>query len=115
MNFPVKIDLKIRFKLETDMRKLFKIKKRVTNIRAPKVQIILTKTPFLEYEQFQLAKNFRQYVETIMPSSNILRMGIKKTPYQKTCEIQATLQDFTVGFLGCNKKFDWLKNLSCLR
>ena len=35
------------------MRKLFETNKRVTNIRAPNAQMILTKTTFLANEQFQ--------------------------------------------------------------
>ena len=106
MNFSVKIDLKIRCTLETNMRKLFETNKRVTNIGAPNAQTILTKAPFLQYEQFLLAKNIRQYLETIMLLSKILRIGIQKIPYQKTYEMQATSQGFTGDILGCNRQFD---------
>ena len=82
MNFPVKINLKIRCTLETDMRKLLEMNKRVTNIGAPNKQIILIKAPLLQCKPFLPAKNFWQYLETIMLSSKILRMGIQKTPYQ---------------------------------
>ena len=83
--------------------------KRVTNIGAPNAQMILLKTPFLQYEQFLLAKIFRQYLETIMLSSKILTMGIQKTLYQKTYEMQETSEDFTIDFLGCNRQSDWLQ------
>ena len=109
MNFPVKIDLKIRCTLETNTRKLFETNKRVTNIGAPNAQIILTKASFWQYEQSLLPKNFRRYLKTIMLSSEILKIGIQKTPYQKTYEMHATLQDFTVDFLRCNRQFDWLE------
>ena len=54
-------------------------------------------------------KNFRQYLETIMFSSNVLRMGIQKTPYQKTYEFQVGSQEFDVDFKGCERQFDWLE------
>ena len=40
--------------------------------------------PFIQYEQFLLDKNFRQYLETIMVSKKILRMGGQKKTIQKT-------------------------------
>ena len=42
-------------------------------------------------------------------SSKVLRMGIHELPYQKTYELQAALQEFTVDFKGCDRQFDWLK------
>ena len=54
--------------LETDMKKLFESKTQVTAVAAPDAQIIFTKAPFIQYEQFLLDKNFRQYLETIMVS-----------------------------------------------
>ena len=68
INFPLKVDFKIKCHLETDMKKLFESKKKVTVIGAPDTQIIFTKAPFLQYEQFLLDKNFRQCLETIMVS-----------------------------------------------
>ena len=56
-------------------------------------QIIFAKAPFIQYEQILLDKNFRQHLETIMVSKNILRMGAQKTPIQKTYEISKG-QDF---------------------
>ena len=64
------------------MRKLSETTKTVTTIDMPNAQIILTKSPFIQYEQFLLVKNFRQYLETILFSSKVLRIGIQKTPYQ---------------------------------
>ena len=43
-----------------------------------------------------------------MLSSKVLRMGIQKTLYQKTYELQAGSQEFTVDFKGCNRQFGWL-------
>ena len=109
INFPTKIDLKIHCTLETEMKKLFESKKKVMVIGAPNAQIFFLKAPFLRYEQILLTKNFRQYLETIMLSSKVLRMSIQKTPYQKTYEFQTGLQEFTVDFRGCERQFDWLE------
>ena len=87
------------------------VKKKVTNIGAPDAQIAFSKAHFLQYEQVLLMKNFRQYLETIMISSKVLRMGMQKTRYQKTYELQEGSQEFTVSFKGCNRQFDWLEVL----
>ena len=44
-----------------------------------------------------------------MLSSKVLRMGIQKTPYQKTYKLQAGPQEFTVEFKVCDRQFDWLE------
>ena len=36
-------------------------------------------------------------------------MGVQKTPYQKTYELQAGSQDFSVDFQGANRQFDWIE------
>ena len=36
-------------------------------------------------------------------------MGVEKTPYQKTYELQAGSQNFTVDFQGANRQFDWIE------
>ena len=103
INFPTKIDLKIRCTLQTDMNQLFESKKKVAAIGAPDPQIVFARVSYLQYEQILLRKNFRQYLETIMLSSKILRMGIQKTLYQKMFKLQAGSQDFTVDFKGCDR------------
>ena len=130
INFPTKIDMKIRLTLEKDMKKLFesnknlmgnaKTGKSATSIdsndyepdgtpQSPDVQIILLKAPMMQYEQFTLDTNFRQYLETILFPAKVLRMGVQKTSYQKTYELQAGSQDFTVDFQGANRQFDWIE------
>ena len=47
------------------------------NIGPPDPQILFLKGPFLQSEQILLTKNFRQYLETIIILSKVLRMGIK--------------------------------------
>ena len=113
INFPNKIDIKIRLTLETDMKKLFesganlnsglKNGKSATstdptdyNIAVPGIpdaQIVLIKAPMIPYEQMTLNTNFRQYLETILCSARTLRMDLQKTPYQKTYELQEGSQD----------------------
>ena len=105
INFPTKIDVKIRLTLETDMKKLFESNKNLMDNpktgksatsndpndyepdgtpQTPDVQIIFLKAPMIQYEQLTLDANFRQYLETILFSAKVLRMGVQKTPYQKT-------------------------------
>ena len=57
------------------MRKLFESRRKVSAIGAPDAKIIFTKAPFLQYEQFLLDKNFRQYLETIMVSKKNTKDG----------------------------------------
>ena len=84
INFPLKIDNKIRCHLETEMKKLLESKKKVTPTGAPDAKIIFNKAPFIQYEQFLLDKNFGQYIETTVILKKILRMGVQKSPLQKT-------------------------------
>ena len=129
INFLTKIDLKIRCTLETEMENLFESKKMLKPLKpgatagsanandygpatspgTPDAQTIFSKAPFVQYKQILLSKNFRQYLETTMLSSKVLRMGIEKTPYQKTYELQAGSQEFTVDFKGSDRQFDWLE------
>ena len=82
-------------------------KKKVTTIGTPDAQIVFTKASYLQYEQILLTKKFRQYLETILLPSKVLRMGIQKTPYQKTYELQVGSREFTLDFKGCERQFDW--------
>ena len=88
------------------MKRLFEFKKKVNAIDAPDAKIIFAKAPFVQYEQFLLGKNFRQYIETIMISKNILRMGVQKTPLQKTYEISTGSDSINVKFYGSDRQFD---------
>ena len=75
----------------------------------PDTQIIFTKPPFLQYEQFLLDKNFRQYLQTIMVSKKILKMGVQKILIQKTHKISVSSDSINVDFLGSNRQFDWIE------
>ena len=63
----------------------------------------------IQYEQLTLDANLTQYIETILFSSKVLRMGVQKIPYQRTYELQVGSQDFTVDFQGANRQFDWIE------
>ena len=79
INFPTKIDYRIKLFLEINMEKLFESRKTLAaNAAIPEVdaEIIFTRAPFIQYEQILLDKNFRQHLETIMVSKKILRMGV---------------------------------------
>ena len=93
------------------MKKLFASKTKVATIGTPDAQIVLLKAPYLQYELLTLAQHFRQYLESILSSAKVLRMGVQKTPYQKTYELQVGVQDFTTNFIGANRQFDWVEIL----
>ena len=80
--------------------------KKGTAIGAPDAKITFTKPPFLKYGQFLLDKNFRQYLETIMVSKKVLRMGMQKAPVPKTYKISIGSDSINVDFLGPNRQFD---------
>ena len=92
------------------MKKLFESKKvqaSGTAIVAPDAKIIFTKVPFIQYEQILLDKDFTQYLETIVLSKKILRMGTQKTPIQKTYKINVGQDSLDIDILRANRHFDW--------
>ena len=112
INFPTKIDFRIKCYLETEMKKLFESRKVLatgTAIPVADAKIIFTKAPFIQYEQILLDKNFKQYLETIMVSKKILRMGAQKTLIQKTYEINVGQDSLDIDFLSANRQFDWIE------
>lgn len=108
IKFPLKVDSRIRCHLETVMKKLFDSIQKVTMIVAPDVQIIF-RPSFIQYEQFKLHKNFRQYLEAIMLSKKILRMGAQNTLIRKTYKTSIGSDSISVEFLGCNIQIEWLE------
>ena len=113
INFPTKIDYRIKLQLETSMTKLFESKKLLSSTTTtapdPDVDILFTRAPFIQYEQILLDKNFRQHLETIMVSKKIIRVGALKTPIKKTCEIKTGSDSLNVEFLRANQQFDWIE------
>ena len=110
INFPTKIDYRIKLFLETSMNKLFESRKALAStVKSPPdpdVEILFTRAPFVKYEQILLNKNFRQHLETIMVTKKIITMGAQKTPIQKTYEIKQGSDSLKIEFLGANRQFD---------
>ena len=110
INFPTKIDYRIKLFVETNTNKLFESRKKLASTVKtppdPDVEILFTRAPFVQYEQILLDKNFRQHLETIMVSKKIIRMGAQKTPIQKNYEIKQGSDSLNVEFLGANRQFD---------
>ena len=94
------------------MKRLFESRKvhgSTAAIPAPNAIITFTKAPFIQYEQILLDTNFRQYLETIMVSKKILRMGAQRTPIQKTCKINTGQDSLNIDFLAAIRQFDWIE------
>ena len=112
INFPAKIDYRIKLHLETEMKKLFESRKLLASKSAIPTQdakIMFIKAPFIQYEQILLDKKFRQYLEAIMVSKKIVRMGAQKIPIQKTYEINNGQDSLDIDFLEANRQFDLLE------
>ena len=112
INFPTKRDYKTKLYLEKDMKRLFESRKVLatgTAIPVPDAKTIFTKTPYIQYEQILLDKNFGQYLETIMVSKKILRKRNQKTPLQKAYEINVRQDSLDIDFLGAKRQFDWIE------
>ena len=61
INFPTKIEYRIKLNLETEMKKLFESTKILASgaaIPMPDAKIIFTKAPFIQYVQILLDKKF---------------------------------------------------------
>ena len=112
INFPTKIDYRIKLHLEKEMKRLFESRKVLaygSALPTPDVKIIFTKGPYVQYEQILLDKNFRQYLEIIMVSKKIMRMGTQKIPLQKTYEINVGQDSIDIDFLDAKRQFDWIE------
>ena len=82
------------------MKKLFESNTKVNAIGALDAKIIFTKAPFLQYEQFLLDINFRQYLKIIMVSKKMLRIGVQKTSIRKPFKISTGSNRININFLG---------------
>ena len=94
------------------MKRLFESRNVLTlgaALTMPESKIIFTKAPYIQYEQILLVKDFRQYLETIMISKKILRMGAQKASIQKICKINVGQDSLDINFLGANRQFDWIE------
>ena len=112
INFPTKIDYRIKLHLEKEMKRFFeslKVLASGSGLPTPDVKIIFTKAPYIQYEQILLDKNFIQYLETIMVSKKIIRIGTQKNPLQKTYEIKVGQDSIDIDFPGATRQVDWIE------
>ena len=72
-------------------------------------KIILELAPYLLFYQFSLEDTYRAYFEGAMISNQILRTGIKYSPYQKSYEPVAGSQSKTFTFTNAFKQFAFLE------
>ena len=110
VNFSVKFDTKLVFILKTDMTKLFELNAKKANQPADvDSEVIFYSAPYIQYEETKLNDNYRADLQTTMTSEHALKSGTKKTPYQKSYELNIGVKLFTVDFRGANKQFSFLE------
>ena len=103
---------RLKCHLEKKMIRLLETRKVLSStavVPTSNAKIIFTKVSFIQCEQILLDKNFRQYLEPIMVSKKILRIGAQRTLIQKTYEINTGHDALNIDFLGANRQFDWIE------
>ena len=112
VNTPIKFNTKWRLTFETNAAKLFESKANLASDAAYPTEfdakIILDSTPYLLYHQFELEDTYRAYFEGAMISNQVLRTGLKLSPYQKSYELVAGAQSKTITFTNAFKQFEFL-------
>ena len=93
--------------LETNMKKLFESNRQLNSAVALDAKIAFHDALYIQYEQFWLDDNYRQYLETTIVSEKLLRMGIQKAVLQNSYEMPDGAQNFTVELRVANRQFDW--------
>ena len=113
VNTPIKFNTKWRLTFEANMSRLFESK---TNLAAGAdypdtvdAKIILDSAPCLLFHQFSLEDTYRAYFEGAMISNQVLRTGLKFSPYQKSYELVAGAQSKTFTFTNAFKQFAFLE------
>ena len=113
VNTPIKFNTKWRLTFETNMSRLFESK---TNLTAADnypdsvdAKIIIESAPYLLFYQFSLEDTYRAYFEGAMISNQVLRTGLKYSPYQKSYELVAGSQSKTFTFTNALKQFAFLE------
>ena len=113
VNTPIKFNTKWKVTFETNMSRLFEIK---TNLAADAAypdnvdaKIILDSAPYLLFHQFSLEDTYRAYFEGAMISNQILRTGLKFSPYQKSYQLVIGAQSKTFTFTNAFKQFSFLE------
>ena len=112
VNTPIKFNTKWRLTFEMNMQKLFESKANQAADGLPDTvdaQIILESAPYLLFYQFSLEDTCRTYFEGVMISEQVLRTGIKYSPYQKGYELVAGSQSKTFTFTNAFKQFAFLE------
>ena len=114
VNTPIKFNTKWRLTFETNMAKLFESNAALATAATAypttfDAKIMLDSTPYLLYQQFELEDTYRAYFEGAMISSQILRTGLKLSPYQKSYELVVGSQSKTITFTNAFKQFEFLE------
>ena len=113
VNTPIKFNTKWRLTFETNTAKLFESNANLASDAAYPTEfdakIILDSTPYLLYHQFELEDTYRAYFEGAMISNQILRTGLKLSPYQKSYELITGAQSKTITFTNAFKQFEFLE------
>ena len=113
VNTPIKFNTKWRLTFETNMSRLFESKTNLANDAdypdTVDAKIILDSAPYLLFHQFSLEDTYRAYFEGAMISNQILRTGLKFSPYQKSYELVAGAQSKTFTFTNAFKQFAFLE------
>ena len=108
VNTPIKFNTKWRLTFETNMQKLFESKTNQVADGLPDTvdaKIILESAPYLLFYQFLLEDTYGTYFEVAMISEQVLRTGIKYSPYQKSYKLAAGSQSKTFTFTNAFKQF----------
>ena len=112
VNTPIKFNTKWRLTFETNMQKLFESKTNQAADGLPDTvdaQIILESAPYLLFYQFLLEDTYITYFEGAMISEQVLRTGIKYSPYQNGYKLAAGSQSKIFTFTNAFKQFAFLE------
>ena len=114
VNTPIKFNTKWRLTFETNTAKLFESNAALATATTAyptsfDAKIMLDSTPYLLYYQFELEDTYRAYFECAMISNQILRTGLKLSPYQKSYELVIGSQSKTITFTNAFKPFEFLE------
>ena len=113
VNTPIKFNTKWRLTFETNMSRSFESKTNLANdAQYPDTvdaKVILDSAPYLLFHQFSLEDTYRVYFEGAMISNQILRTGLKFSPYQKIYELVTGAQSKTFTFTNAFKQFAFLE------
>lgn len=78
------------------------------NIASIGDKIILQDTLVIQYKQFRLNNNFKQYRE-VSWLKKCFEMGIQKTPLQKFYKLSVCTQTYTIKFTAVILQLNWIE------